>query len=530
MAKLSDKLIAEFATAVAGDTKQKRDSFVYGTVASATENGVSVIFDGAGSATPVSTTVDVAAGHRVLMLIKNHTATVVSNITSPTVNGVTFTTFKNGVLANFDGITAKYAELGGFISTAERTGAGNPDFDCQTKTTQQGGHAYPISLYSQASGGGYDYEVGMKGDTYGSTPHTNVAFYVKRIVSGSTWAPANVENIFYINNSGKLVAQNADITGKITATSGSFKGSIDADAFKATYSDSNLTMTAQLTGGGLYITSNLISPSTKRYLLLDPSTTIWRNTTTDTGQCTYVTSRGFAISDSGVKADGSARVNILTTEISQYDAAGTHGTYIHNASVDVVNSTTDGRSGRFTSSDAGNVGLYDPDEENYIIYSASDFTVHVPHKLYTHNMEGTTKRVPVGSSQTANQGVSWLGCTATATLSIRGQWNANSWGTKTVAVSSSDARLKRDISDTKVNALDVLSKIRMREFTWKEDDVFQPLGVIADELEKIDPMFVVGGGEDENGDPIYKSINTLYLLAYCVKAIQELKGDHDDGR
>ena len=518
MAKLSDKLIVEFATAVTGDTKEKRDSFVYGTVASATENGVSVIFDGAESATPVSTTVDVAAGHRVLMLIKNHTATVVSNITSPTVNGVTFTNFRDGVMASFDGITAKYADLGGFISVAD-------DTEHEGKTSAEGGHAHKTSLYVHNSDDTYEYEAGLKGDIRSST---NVAFYIKRMLKGQAWSSSSY--MFYVNNAGKLYAQNADITGKITATSGSFKGSIDADAFKATYSDSNLTMTAQLTGGGLYITSNLLSPSTKRYLLLDPSTTIWRNTTTDTGQCTYVTSRGFSISDNGVKGDGYARVNILTTEISQYDSAGTHGTYIHNASVDVVNGTTNGRTGRFTSSDAGNIGLYDPDEENYIIYSASDFTVHVPHKLYTYNMEGTTKRVPVGSSQTANQGVSWLGGTATSTLSIRGQWNSSTWATKTVAVSSSDARLKRDISDTKVKALDVISRIRMREFTWKEDDVFQPLGVIADELEKIDPLFVVGGGEDENGDPIYKSINTLYLLAYCVKAIQELKGDHDDGR
>ena len=512
--KLPESLVNDFAKLVASNNARdtNRSTFVYGTAQVANDDSVSVIFDGADEPTPVSTTVGVKTGDRVLVLIRNHSATVMSNITSP--------------VATFEAITSKYADLGGFVSVANDTG-------CYSKTSANGGHRYPTSLYKHGDDGTYEYEVGMKGD---GEPG-NLAFYIKRITKGDAWHEVvngqivNSEtDMFYIRHNGYLFARNADITGKITATSGSFKGSIDADAFKATYSDSNLTMTAQLTGGGLYITSNLISPSTKRYLLLDPSTTIWRNTTTDTGQCAYVTSRGFAISDNGVKGDGYARVNILTTEISQYDAAGTHGTYIHNASVDVVNGTTDGRSGRFTSSDAGNVGLYDPDEENYIIYSASDFTVHVPHKLYTHNMEGTTKRVPVGSSQTANQGVSWLGCTATATLSIRGQWNANSWGTKTVAVSSSDARLKRDISDTKVKALDVISRIRMREFTWKEDDVFQPLGVIADELEKIDPMFVVGGGEDENGDPIYKSINTLYLLAYCVKAIQELKGDHDDGR
>lgn len=38
----------------------------------------------------------------------------------------------------------------------------------------------------------------------------------------------------------------------------------------------------------------------------------------------------------------------------------------------------------------------------------------------------------------------------------------------------------------------------------------------------MDDRFSYGGGEDENGKPNYKSIDTLYMLGYTVKAIQEL--------
>lgn len=530
--KLSDSVVNDFAKLVAGTAKgQKRDSFVYGTVASSGEDGVSVIFDGAEAPTPVSTTVDVAAGHRVLMLIKNHTATVVSNITSPTVNGVTFTTFKNGVMANFDGITAKYADLGGFISVAG-------DTEHEGKTSAAGGHAHRTSLYVHNSDDTYEYEAGLKGDARDSA---YVAFYIKRMPKGQAWSSSSY--MFYVNNSGKLYAQNADITGKITATSGSFKGSIDADAFKATYSDSNLTMTAQLTGGGLYITSILISPSTKRYLLLDPSTTIWRNAATDTGQCAYVTSRGFAISDSGVKGDGNARVNILATEISQYDASGNHGTRIHGASVDVGNSTTNGRTGRLTSSDAGNIGIYDADEEEYIIYSSLSHAVFIPHpttleSVATYN--GFFK--PIGSYGTDGRRVAYVSARVDGSnyqFRVSGQWGAtgSNYSVKTIwSASTSDIRLKENIKPTDVVGLKAVNKMLVRQFDWKRDGRHQDIGFVADELEKIDPNLALGGGYDEDGNMDEKQVNTYQVVAYLVKAVQELsaqvhelKGD-DDGR
>ena len=87
----------------------------------------------------------------------------------------------------------------------------------------------------------------------------------------------------------------------------------------------------------------------------------------------------------------------------------------------------------------------------------------------------------------------------------------------------SDIRLKKNVGDTSVkNALDVLRKFKMRSFDWKENDVHWKIGMVADELEEIDPLLTQGGGYEEDGSINIKTVNTFYLQGYIVKAIQEL--------
>lgn len=482
MAKLPDKLLVDFAKAIEGaGPKAPEETFVYGT-ASVSGNDVTVQFDGADISTPVFSTVEVNSNDRVLVMIKNHQATVISNISASTatVNGQTVSA-----------IRAKYADLGGFISVAG-------DANCWTKTSANGGHRYATSLYKHSNDGTYEYEVGMKGDASGNSGgYANLAFYIKRITLGDHWHDngSSETDMFYVNNSGKLYAQNVDITGKVTATSGSFKGSVEATAFKATKGSFSM----ELNAGELKLEDSSFSS-------------------------------GVAVHLSGYSVASFAS-NTHYCEINSGDMHFKYGngwTTISSNMVDVGNDDSN-RECRLTASAAGNAGVYDPANSDWIICSNSSYDVYVPHAFRSYNNFDTTLRYPVGSSAQTNQGISWLGGTATSTLSIRGNWNSATDATKTIAVSSSDVRLKTDISDAKVSALDVINSIPVRAFTWKEDGVRQPIGVIADELEKIDPLLVVGGGEDENGEPIYKSINNLYLLGYVVKAIQELQ-KHDDGR
>lgn len=106
--------------------------------------------------------------------------------------------------------------------------------------------------------------------------------------------------------------------------------------------------------------------------------------------------------------------------------------------------------------------------------------------------------------------------------------NTSTTGTNTAyysfQLSSSDIRLKENIKNTTVNAIDNIRKICFRSFDWKNDiaNRHQDIGMIADEIEIINQSFVSGGGYDENGSPNYKSINTFYMLGYALKGIQEL--------
>ena len=80
--KLSKKLVTEFVKVTNTTEKAKTESTVYGTIV---KNGNSTYaqLDGSDVLTPVSTTTDTQNGDRVTVLIKNHTATVTGNITSP---------------------------------------------------------------------------------------------------------------------------------------------------------------------------------------------------------------------------------------------------------------------------------------------------------------------------------------------------------------------------------------------------------------------------------------------------------------
>ena len=110
-------------------------------------------------------------------------------------------------------------------------------------------------------------------------------------------------------------------------------------------------------------------------------------------------------------------------------------------------------------------------------------------------------------------------------LNVRGQFTGQStYSTHKIYSGSapSDARLKKNVKDSKINALETIKQMRVRQFDWRGNNAHQNIGFVADELEKIDPNLALGGGYDENGEMDIKQINSPYLLNYAVKAIQEL--------
>lgn len=86
---------------------------------------------------------------------------------------------------------------------------------------------------------------------------------------------------------------------------------------------------------------------------------------------------------------------------------------------------------------------------------------------------------------------------------------------------SSDRRIKDNIKDCDVKALDIINKFQHKQFDKKDDGKHYNIGYIAQDMEQIDPNFVIKREKTENLEDRYY-INELPIIATLSKAIQEL--------
>ena len=93
---LSSDLVSQFVKATRDDTKTKQDVTVYGTVVEY-EGKKYVKIDGSDLRTPVTTTTAIKDNDRVTVMIKDHTATVTGNLTSPSVGNAEVESFDNKI-------------------------------------------------------------------------------------------------------------------------------------------------------------------------------------------------------------------------------------------------------------------------------------------------------------------------------------------------------------------------------------------------------------------------------------------------
>ena len=110
---LSNDLISQFVKATNDTKKEKTEKTVYGKIVD--DNGtLKVRLDGADEKvlTPIITTSNVKAGDRVIVLIKNHSATVIGNTSSPSTT-----------VSDVEGINNKITEfetaIGGKVETGD---------------------------------------------------------------------------------------------------------------------------------------------------------------------------------------------------------------------------------------------------------------------------------------------------------------------------------------------------------------------------------------------------------------------------
>lgn len=79
---LSSEMISQFVKATKDDNKSNKESNVYGTIVE--KEGVNFVkFDGSNLLTPITSVVDAEPGERVMVTIRNHTAIVTGNSSSP---------------------------------------------------------------------------------------------------------------------------------------------------------------------------------------------------------------------------------------------------------------------------------------------------------------------------------------------------------------------------------------------------------------------------------------------------------------
>ena len=94
-----------------------------------------------------------------------------------------------------------------------------------------------------------------------------------------------------------------------------------------------------------------------------------------------------------------------------------------------------------------------------------------------------------------------------------------------IRADTSDANLKKNITNSEVDALKVINAIEHKRFDFIKYEKHRECGYIAQQLETVNEEFVM---DVEQGDgSIIKQVNSFELLSYATKAIQELSAQVD---
>ena len=248
---LSHELISQFAKIVKYDKKQSAESTVYGTVVTDGNGNKYVKLDGSDQLTPLtdnerpsadSTTASVNEGERVSVLIKNHTATITGNVSSPSVRSDDFKNLDDQVtdIKKFDIVIAERVQANeGYIKKLQTDKADVGDLTAaNAKITELETKKASVDDLNAAKA-----EIT---DLKATKLDTEVANATYATIKNLDATNANLENLdatygqFQELATNKFVAVEADIkkldTEKLSATT--------ADAKYATIDFSNIGMAA----------------------------------------------------------------------------------------------------------------------------------------------------------------------------------------------------------------------------------------------------------------------------------------------
>ena len=251
------------------------------------------------------------------------------------------------------------------------------------------------------------------------------------------------------------------------------------------------------------------------------------------GQITCFTTGGTDYLQVG--SSGSNKAGVVFENQRMYptiNASASSGT------VDLGTSSVNFKRGYFTSTvfaaGIGGVG----DEDTYINFANNNImqfitggsekariSSNVTPKFFVGCTVNPSSSVPgsMVSTTAAGSFTSFSSGTGAATHGVFGNANGavgtiQTSGSSTSYNTSSDRRLKYNIEDAS-SASDKIDAIQVRQFDWKADDIHQDYGLIAQELEVIEPLAVTGDADSDK----MMGIDNSKLVPMLIKEIQELR-------
>lgn len=576
MLVLSEALAQEFAKATNDKVaKENKGTYLYGTVRVSGET-IEVLFDGADIYTPCSTTVEVQTDDRVMVLVKDRSAVITSNLTTPSIH------YKIGPLdINKDSI-AWTDVVNGLDYTAGIFAVQNNDLTSPFLRVQIGDEIitslnYNGKLYSKnaeitgtiyATAGEFSGELKAATGTFAGELSAATGSF-----SGSLAAATG-------SFAGSLSAATGTFAGTLTAVDGTFKGNLEAagGTFKGNLSAAGGTFAGELSAAtGTFAGSLSAATGTFKGALSAATGTFKGELSAATGtfagalSAATGTFKGSLSAAKGTfagdlsaaggtfKGNLSAAKGTFAGELSA--ATGTFkgslsaatGTFAGSlsaatgsfkgslsAATGTFSGTLNAAKGTFKGSLSGATitgatGTFSGTVKSQNVVAQKKFYMEntsVSSSLlealsYTYDPNAGASssclyvgkgfaNIRIGSSSTSNQKVYME--------TSNGSYNLATYFGGGIL---SDVRLKTNIVDTETDALSTLNQLRLRQFDWKADHKHQKLGFIADEIELIDADFASGGGYDDNGNFNLKIVNVGVITAYLVKAIQQLSAKID---
>ena len=146
-----------------------------------------------------------------------------------------------------------------------------------------------------------------------------------------------------------------------------------------------------------------------------------------------------------------------------------------------------------------------------------------------HNLSGAPNVVLTNGyseSNTKNNRVTKIYTASDRSLYVS-YYSGKNYYSSTITLGSSDIKLKKNIKESCIKALDYVMRFEHKEFDWKCDNYHQDIGYIAQELEKINPQLVIRNSSSEESEGVLQ-LNIPAILPYLSKAIQEQQKQIED--